>query len=302
MDKTKEIKNLARSLIGMAATQLPDEVVLSLHNAYERESQPTAKQQLSTILDNVRICSEKRVSICQDPGIPCVNVTVGSEYGLDVDLKSIFTEATAEMTAELPLRQNITHPLTKANTGNNTGYGIPYMFYDYLHGADYLELTVSFRGGGAAFRSGVYATSPTLDRVETIKKIVFDLVSMAGGIPCPPTTIGVGIGGNPHMALEMAFSALFRLPPASPHPDPQFAELERTLQDTLNQSGIGTMGLGGDVTVLGVHIKECGAHIAGMPIAVAFSCWPNRFATARLYKDGRIEWLTHKEVHSWSNT
>lgn len=302
MDKSAEIKALTRSLIGMAATQLPDEVVASLRAARERESNPTAQQQLSTILENVHICQEGRSSICQDPGIPCIDMTVGSDFGLNTDCNRIFTEAVAEMTGELPLRQNITHPLTKENTGNNTGYGIPYVFYNYLYGADYLEITVSFRGGGAAFRSGVYATSPTLDRTEAIKKIVFDLVSMAGGIPCPPTTIGVGIGGNPHMALCMAFNALRRLPPSSPHPDLQFAELERELKDALNQSGIGTMGLGGDTTVLGVHIEGCGAHIAGMPVAVAFSCWPNRFATARLYKDGRTQWLTHKEVKSWSNT
>lgn len=302
MVTSKEMKSLARSLIGMAATQLPDEVEASVRSAYEQEGCSTAKQQLSTILENMDICQKERLSICQDPGIPCVDLTIGSDFGLNLDFRSIFTEAVAEMTAELPLRQNITHPLTKENTGTNTGYGIPYIFYDYLYGADYLEITVSFRGGGGAFRSGVYATSPTLDRREAIKKIVFDLVSMAGGITCPPTTIGVGIGGNPHMALCMAFNALRRLPPGSPHPDPQFAQLERELKDALNQTGIGTMGLGGDISVLGVHMQACGAHIAGMPVAVAFSCWPNRFATARLYKDGRTEWLTHKEVKSWSDT
>lgn len=208
MDKGKEIKTLARALIGTAATQLPDDVVVSLQAAYERESISTAQQQLLTILENVRLCKEDTISICQDPGIPCVELTIGSEFGLDVDCGSIFTEAVAEMTEELPLRQNITHPLTKENTGTNTGYGIPYFFYDYLYGADYLEITVSFRGGGSAFRSGVYSTSPTLDRTEAIKKIVFDLVAMAGGIPCPPTTIGIGIGGNPHMALCQALAAL----------------------------------------------------------------------------------------------
>ena len=301
-DQARRIKNLARTLIGMAATQLPDEVMTALCLARERESNPTAQQQLTTILQNIKVCQEEKVSICQDPGIPCFEVTIGSDFNLNVDCKRIFTEAVAEMTAELPLRQNITHPLTRENTGTNTGYGIPYIFYDYLYGTDYLEITVSFRGGGAAFRSGVYSTSPTLDRVEAIKKIVFDLVSMAGGIPCPPTTIGVGIGGNPHMALCLAFKALRRLPPGDPHPDPQFAALEGELKKALNESNIGTMGLGGDTTVLGVHIEGCGAHIAGLPVAIAFSCWPNRFATVRLYKDGHIECLTHKEVQSWSNT
>lgn len=297
MNVPERIKEISEKLIILAATRLPDGVLLSLQEAAQKESNQTAKEQLVTILKNAEISSECGVSICQDPGVPVIDVTLGSDFPLKVDFQAIFQEVLAKVTASLPLRQNVVHPLSKQNSGSNTGWDIPYIFYDYSYGKDYLEMTVNFRGGGAAFRSGVVTVSPTMSRVKAVKKIVFDMVTMAGGIPCPPTTIGVGLGANPHVALKLAFDGLKRLPVGSHHPDPDMAELEDALTQTLNKSGIGPMGLGGDTTVMAVHVNYCGSHIASTPVAVAFSCWPNRFATVRLYKDGGVQWLTHKGVN-----
>ncbi|MEW6424317.1 MAG: fumarate hydratase [Bacillota bacterium] len=288
------IREIAEKLLVQAATQLPVEVEEVIHLAEEKENDHTAKAQLQTIVRNLDIAKQKKLSICQDPGIPAFEVNIGSEFPLNVDFDSIFTAAVQKVARELPLRQNVVHPLTKDNPGTNTGWGVPYIYYGYCYGRDYLEITALLRGGGSAFRSGVVTLAPTMPRAEGVKKVVFDFVTMAGGIPCPPTTIGVGVGGNPDMALNLAFKALKRLPPGRFHPDPAMAELEKDLFNALNKTGIGTMGLGGDTTVLAVHMECCGSHTASIPVAVAFSCWPNRFATARFYKSGKIEWITHR--------
>lgn len=288
------IAEMAEKLLVLAATRLPDEVEESIRLAGARETNQTARAQLQTIGRNLDVSREKSLSICQDPGIPAFEVDFGSAFPVDADFSSILAGVVERVTGQLPLRQNIVHPLSKKNPGTNTGWGIPYIYYDYHYGRDYLEITALLRGGGSAFRSGVVTLAPTMPRLEGVKKVVFDFVSMAGGIPCPPTTIGVGVGGNPDMALSLAFKALRRLPPGRPHPDSDMSGLEKSLCAALNGTGIGTMGLGGDITVLAVHLERCGSHTASIPVGVAFSCWPNRFATARLYRDGKIEWVTHR--------
>jgi tartrate/fumarate subfamily iron-sulfur-dependent hydro-lyase alpha chain len=279
-------------LLLKAATDLPEGVAAALEQAQAREPVETAKAQLDTILKNIDVSRTRGSSICQDPGIISFDVTVGSRFPLDFDLAEILRAATAEATRSIPLRQNIVHPLTKKNTTTNTGYGLPIVNYELAYGKDFLEICAQLRGGGSAFRSAVYSLAPTAPRVEGIKKLVFDHVTMAGGIPCPPTVVGVGLGGNPDNALNLAFKALRRLPVSSPHPEPDMAELERQILKAINSTGIGTMGLGGATTALGVHIEYCGSHIATHPVAIAFSCWANRFATARIDFAGKVEWIT----------
>ena len=289
------IAKLATTMTTVASTDLPISVVESIKGAYKRETVTAAKEQLSTILKNIELSKDKTSSLCQDIGIPTFKISVGSEARLDFDIEDMLTKATAEATAEVPLRQNICHPLTKLNTKTNTGFGIPVFYYDYLYGKDYIEIESQFRGGGSAFRSSVYSLAPTAPRLESIKKVVFDHVAMAGGIPCPPTVVGIGLGGTPDQSLNLAFDALYRDPVGSPHPEEDMAEIESVLYKTLNETGIGTMGLGGDTTVLAVHLEYIGSHIATHPVAIAFGCWVNRYAKVRFYKDGRVEWLTHNK-------
>lgn len=286
---------LSEKILIKAASDLPPAVVQAINAANRRETVTAAKAQLDTILKNIEISKTKCNSICQDPGVPVFDIKIGSKFPLDFDIKTILTDVTAKVTKNIPLRQNICHPLTKINTKTNTGYDLPFIYYKYIYGADYLEITGMLRGGGAAFRSGVYSLAPTAPRIEGIKKLVFDHVAMAGGIPCPPTVVGVGLGGTPDIALYLAFEALRRNPVGSYHPEADIAELEKVLFEALNDTGIGTMGLGGNTTVLGVHVDYCGSHIATHPVGIAFSCWPNRYATARLYADGRVEWITHMQ-------
>jgi fumarate hydratase subunit alpha len=292
----EKFTQLAEQILTFAGTDLPSSQVNALEDANEKETVTAAKAQLGTMLKNVEIAREKCSSICQDPGIPVFDLTIGSGFPMEFDIQAALSEATATVTRKIPLRQNICHPLTKINSRNNTGKDIPWIYYGYLPGKDYVEINGQLRGGGSGFRSMVFSLAPTAPRAEGIKKLILDHVAMAGGIPCPPTVIGVGLGGTPDIALKIAFDALMRQPVGAPNPEPAMAEIESQLYEALNDTGIGAMGLGGDTTVLGIHLDYCASHIATHPVAIAFSCWPNRFAKARLYADGRVEWLTHKEA------
>lgn len=295
LDVKKAFAELAARVLTRAGTTLPPEHVKTLEQARKRETVPTAMAQLDTILANVASAASKSCSICQDPGIPAFEVAVGSRFPLHFDIRGVLTRVTADVTAAVPLRQNICHPFTRINSGNNTGRNVPYVWYEYLPEADYVEITAHLRGGGSGNRSMVYSVAPTAPRLEGVKKIVFDTVAMAGPIVCPPALIGVGFGATPDIALKIAFNQLMRLPAGTPHPEPDIAKAEAELFTALNKTGIGALGLGGDTTVLAVHMEYAGSHIGSMPVAVAFSCWPNRFATARLFSDGRVKWLTHQE-------
>jgi len=286
------VRELADQLLLKAATDLPESVTAALRQARQREPLEMAKAQLDSILQNIEVSRAKGSSICQDPGIISFDITIGSKFPLDFDLAEVLRAATESATRSIPLRQNIVHPLTKKNTTTNTGYDVPIINYQLLFGKDFLEICAQLRGGGSAFRSSVYSLAPTTPRLEGIKKLVFDHVVMAGGIPCPPTVIGVGLGGNPDNALSLAFKALRRLPVGAAHPESDMAELESQILKAINSTGIGTMGLGGETTALAVHIEYCGSHIATHPVGIAFSCWANRFATARIDSAGNVEWIS----------
>jgi len=127
-----------------------------------------------------------------------------------------------------------------------------------------------------------------------LKKFVVESVVKAGGMPCPPTIIGVGVGGGANIAMELAEIALLR-PLDKRHPNSTVAQLEQELLEVVNRTGIGPMGLGGDCTALALKIEYAHRHPASYPVAIAFQCWAARKATARIYTDGSVECLTHKD-------
>jgi tartrate/fumarate subfamily iron-sulfur-dependent hydro-lyase alpha chain len=292
------ISKLAEKMMEATACELNPEISTAIKSAADRETIFAGKAQLKTILKNIAISKKECGSICQDTGVPLFEIKIGSEFPLDFDIKSLLTKAVSKASISVPLRQNIVDPLTHENSKNNIGHGIPYFYFDYLYGADYIEITSMLRGGGAAFRSSVFSLAPTAPRVAGIKKIVFDFVVMLGGIPCPPIVIGVGLGGTPDIALKIAFDALNRRPFGSHNSRKEMAEIEIALHESINKTGIGTLGLGGDTTSLAVHLDYVDSHVATFPVAVALSCWASRNATTRVYKSGCIEWLTHNRRFS----
>jgi len=286
------IENVAVNLLRLAVTELPNDVKAALKNAYDKERSPMGKIQLKAILDNIRLAEEKGAPICQDTGLISFYLKAGSQFeGLD-RIEKILKKAVIRATVEVPLRPNTLDPFTQKNANNNTGRHVPHIHWKIVSG-DFLEITAFPKGGGSENMCALKMLKPA-EGLSGLKKFVVESVVKAGGMPCPPTIIGVGIGGGADIAMELAKTALLR-PLDEPHPNPIVEQLEEELLEAINRTGIGPMGLGGDFTALALRIEYAHRHPASYPVAIAFQCWAARRATARIYADGSVEYLSHKD-------
>jgi fumarate hydratase subunit alpha len=262
-----------RSLVDLlrkAETELSDDVVNAIRKAEAREESPVAKSQLQAILKNIKIAETHGVPMCQDTGILIFFVELGSEFRPEFDLESAIREASALATREIPLRPNAVDPLTRKNSGDNTGNGIPDINWKLVPGKQ-LKVTVAPKGAGSENMSALRMLNPT--EVGSIKNFVLETVINAGGMPCPPLTLGVGIGGSFDKAARLAKEAL--LEPL----DTPMSEFEKEILEAVNALGIGCMGLGGSTTALAVHVKTAHCHTASLPVALNIQCWANRHAS-----------------------
>ncbi|MDG6222990.1 MAG: fumarate hydratase [Candidatus Bathyarchaeota archaeon] len=284
------VENVAVKLLQLAVTKLPSDVKESLERAYSQETS-VAKSQLKAILDNIELAEKTCAPMCQDTGIIIFYVKAGNEIcGLDI-IESALLNATLRATKEIPLRPNAVNPFTQKNTGDNTGRYVPFINWEIVPGNS-LEITVLPKGGGSENVSALGMLSPS-EGVKGLKKFVVDTVIKAGAKPCPPTVLGVAVGGGADIAMKLAKKALLT-PINQANPDPELAKLEQELLEAVNSTGIGPMGLGGKTTVLGVKLDYAYRHPASYPVAVVVQCWAARRATARIDSDGKVEYLTHK--------
>lgn len=285
-----DVESIVCKLLEKAVIELPADVKDALRAAHERESSKIGKLQLAAILENIEMAESKRIPMCQDTGAQIFYVGIGTGFkGSLTGLEESIKRGVERATREVPLRPNMVTPLGRKNTKTNTGMRTPYVHYSLLQGKDYLEMTVLPKGAGSENMSALFMMKPT-EGVAGLKKLVIDAVTKAGGKPCPPTIIGIGIGGSSDIALTIAKEALMR-PITERNPDPQIAKLERELFEELNKTGVGPMGLGGDTTVLGVNIELADVHTASLPVGLNMGCWANRRATARIYESGKVEFL-----------
>jgi fumarate hydratase subunit alpha len=200
-------------------------------------------------------------------------------------------DATRKATKEIPLRPNAVNPFTQKNSGDNTGRFIPFANWEIVPGGD-LELTVMTKGGGS---ENVCVTGMLVpgEGIKGLKKFAIDAVIKAGAQPCPPTIMGVAVGGGSDIAMKLAKRSLLR-PLDEVNADTEIAKLEKEIHEAANMTGIGPMGLGGKTTVLGVHVDYAFRHPASFPAAVAFNCWAARRSSARIGSDGSVTYLTHR--------
>ena len=292
------IEAVCYKLLTHASIELPPEVETAIRQAHQNESNPLAKTYFQAMLDNINISREKRLPLCQDTGVPMYYITLGSEVHIEGSLREAVDRATGRATEDVPLRQQVTHPLAREVSKTNVGWGLPPIFLDYQDGRDFIDIIGVPRGGGAESKWQCIHLFPARDRKKAILKVVLDAVSMAGGESCTPNIIGICVGGYGRDYTELqARKALYRTPLNSRHPDPQVAELEETIYEEVNKMGIGPMGVGGDTTCLGVHMDVAGSHTAGASIAVTFYCWSARYSKARIMSNEVVEYLTHSNIH-----
>jgi fumarate hydratase subunit alpha len=272
-------------LMRTATTTLPVDVLAALERALAEETEEIAKAQLRTILENVRLAEEGRVPMCQDTGVPIFYVS----GRWDEELESGIRQGVARATREVPLRPNVVHPLTRHNTGDNLGDGMPVVHFSPPKG-DFVEIVHMPKGAGSENMSALRMLNPS-EGVNGIKRVVLETITKAGGRPCPPTIVGLGIGGTAEGAAYLAKKAALR-PVGRRSLDPEAARLEEDLELMLNRSGLGPMGLGGRTTVLGVSVELAHCHTASLPVAINLQCWAARRCSARIFPDGRVLFRT----------
>lgn len=285
------LKDIALEMVKRSCTRLPHDVMTILKGSWARESSPSAKKLLETMIENAELAAREHKPICQSPGYPVLYVTLGSGFALDADIQKVFAKAIIEATKEGYLRPSIVHPLSRANPGDNSGIGIPDVEAEFNPSLSFLELTISFKGCGSELANKVQVITPAQlgEKSVGIKRYILEAVANAGGIPCPPVAIGVGIGGQLHYAAKLSRKVVSVREWTDENPDPDLASLENELLQQVNSLGIGPAGIGGDTTALTVKVGVASTHTAICPISVNFHCWVGRKCKMRINRDKSFE-------------
>ncbi len=267
----KVITEKVRDLCMKANTDLGEDVLQAFDRAVEKEESPLGIEILKELKENARIAKEENVPICQDTGFAVVFVELGQDVHLiGGNLNEAIHEGVRQGYRDGYLRKSICHPFTRANTGDNT----PAIIHTETVAGDKVKITVAPKGGGSENMSRVTMLTPS-DGVEGIKRFVVQRVKESGSNPCPPTIIGVGIGGTLEQAGLLAKKSLLRVL-GSKNSDPVLDKLESEILTEINRLGIGPQGLGGRTTSLAVHILVMPCHIASLPLAVNIQCHAQR--------------------------
>jgi fumarate hydratase subunit alpha len=272
-------------LIRKAETELPEDVIKSLEKAYAIED-GVAKTQIEAILENIKLAKNSKRPMCQDTGIQTFFVEIGINFPEISKLKDIIKNGVIKATKEVPLRPNTVDPFTQINQKDNTGVHIPYITWDFVDGSDVI-ITALPKGGGSENMSKLGMLKPGVG-IEGVKDFVVEEMKKAAGNPCPPTVVGVGIGGGADLSLKLGKRALLR-PVGVRNKDKTIAAMEEEIIKRINDSGIGPMGLGGKTTVLDVHIEKAHRHPASLPVGIAVQCWADRRAHMVIHSDGSWE-------------
>jgi fumarate hydratase subunit alpha len=232
--------------------------------------------------------------VCQDTGVPIFFVKVGKNWSPGNDVVEAITEGTVKATKLIPLRENVIHPLTKENSGTNTGWRMPFIYYEMIP-KDFCEIQVLLNGFGSEAKTSLAYIPTSEDVIKGTIKFVLDCARKAFGEPCPPYIVGLGMGGTSDIAAVLAKKAFLRLPLGKKNPDPAAADLEGKLLEVLNATGIGPVGMGGKTTALAVHVELCGTHSAAVPVVMAIQCWADRQAAVRIHSNGTVEFLEEEK-------
>lgn len=258
---------------------LGDDVLAALRKALRREKSPLGKDILRQLITNAGIASKERIPLCQDCGFVLIFLELGQEVHIvGGDLMQALNEGVRQGYQTGYLRKSVVkQPFSaRINTGDNT----PPVVYTRIVPGDSLRITVMPKGGGGENMSRLAMLEPARGR-KGIVDFVLETVEKAGGNPCPPVIVGVGIGGTADRVMLLAKEALLRTVGA-PNPDKEVAALEKELLAGVNGLGIGPGGVGGTVTALAVHVEVFPAHIASLPVAVCLQCHSARHKEAVL--------------------
>ncbi len=274
----KVVESVA-SLCEKAAHELPEDVMTTLRQAVQEETDSRARHLLELMLENARVAREERYPLCQDTGVTVAFVELGSEVyvvpavnGQGRTLTDAINDGVKKGYQEGYLRKSIVDDPVKER--KNTTTNTPAIIYIDLVEGDQLKISLMLKGGGCENKSQVRMLKPA-DGEEGVKSFVLDVVRQAGADACPPYIVGVGIGGDFEKCAMLAKKALLR-PMNSHHKQSYFSAMEIELLERINKLDIGPQGMGGRTTALGVLIETYPCHIASLPVAVNIECHSHR--------------------------
>lgn len=272
-----EIYDAVKEMILNVSTNLPKDVYDALAAARKNETHDSAKVILGQLLSNADLASRTKLPLCQDTGVAVFFVKRGEDVHIEGDsLSAILNAAMVDAYEEGLLRKSLCHPLTRANSGDNS----PAIIHTDIVEGDGLTIKFMAKGGGSENMSRCTMLTPA-QGWDGIKEFVVNRMAKAGPNPCPPTIIGIGIGGTFDLAPSLAKKALFR-PVGIRNADPEVAAMEEELLAEVNSLGIGPMGLGGATTTLDVKIEMHPCHIASLPVAINVQCHSARSSEVKL--------------------
>lgn len=271
----KHIEDTIYALFMSACCEIGEDVLSLLERNLQTEESPFGREVLRQLIENDRLAARKKMPICQDTGMAVIFMDVGQDVHLTGgDVNAAIENGVRRAYRDGCFRASVLSPLTRVNTKDNT----PAIVHTRIVPGEQVTLTAAPKGFGSENMSRLWMLTPS-QGVEGVKNAIVETVRLAGGNPCPPVVVGVGIGGTAERAMLMAKHSLTR-ECGTPSDDPMLADMERELLDRINNLGIGPQGLGGRTTALAVHIEQMPTHIAGLPVAVNMQCHAARHKTA----------------------
>jgi fumarate hydratase subunit alpha/L(+)-tartrate dehydratase alpha subunit len=274
-----QVEEACKELYIRALKVLPPDIKAGFERLDRTESNATGRAIIGTMIRNIRVAEDTHNLLCQDTGIPIYNVAIGT--GVEVDghaLKQAIVKGCARATREHPFRSSVVHPVTRRNEHTSCGRAVPVVHIDFVPEAEMVEIEMIPKGSGSENNSWLKMAVPA-EGIDAIKTFVIDCVLDAGGKTCPPTIVGVGVGGTADLCVHLSKVAATR-PLGSQCDDPEGAKLEQELSTVVNQLGVGPQGLGGDSTSFAVHVEIAATHITMNPVAVNMQCHSARRARA----------------------
>lgn len=281
----KAVEEACKELYIRALKVLPDDVKAGIERLNQGESDSRAQVVLKTMITNIAVAEREDNLLCQDTGLPIYNVTIGRNVQFDgMELKAAIRKGCERATTEYPLRSSVVHPITRKNNHTSCGIDMPAIHIDFFDDDECLEIEMIPKGSGSENNSFLKMAIPA-DGINGVKAFVIESVVSAGGKTCPPTIVGVGVGGTSEQCVAMAKRAATRQL-GTACSDVEGSKLELELTAAVNKLGIGPQGLGGDGTAFAVHVELAHTHITLNPVAVNMQCHSARRARATFTPNG----------------
>ena len=281
----QHVEDACKELYIRALKLLPDDVKQGINRLKSTETDARAQVVLGTMVTNIAVAEREDNLLCQDTGLPIYNVWIGRGVTVDgVRLKEAIRRGCERATTEYPLRSSVVHPITRKNNHTSSGIEMPAIHIDFMDKADTIEIEMIPKGSGSENNSFLKMAIPA-EGILGVKAFVIESVVNAGGKTCPPTIVGVGVGGTSDQCVALAKRAATRA--LGTHcSDEEGTKLEVELSTAVNQLGIGPQGLGGDGTAFAVHVELAATHITMNPVAVNMQCHSARRARVSITPQG----------------